>query len=170
MGNGLPAAIGAAYATGKKIILVNGDGGFAMNIQELEVIRRDNLPIKMFILDNQGYSTVRNTQTNVFDGHFVGCNAQSGLTIGNIKGVAEAYGIKTFLMKSMGNMKQTISDVLNYDGPALCMVWVDPAQPIVPRQANYKTPEGQMASRPLEDMRPLLGREELESIMAVSKL
>lgn len=142
MGNGLPAAIGAAYATGKKIILVNGDGGFAMNIQELEVIRRDNLPIKMFILDNQGYSTVRNTQTNVFDGHFVGCNAQSGLTIGNIKGVAEAYGIKTFLMKSMGNMKQTISDVLNYDGPALCMVWVDPAQPIVPRQANYKTPEG----------------------------
>ena len=72
-------------------------------------------------------------------------------------------------MKSMGNMKQTISDVLNYDGPALCMVWVNPAQPIVPRQANYKTPEGQMASRPLEDMRPLLGREELESIMAVSK-
>lgn len=169
MGNGLPAAIGAAYATGKKIVLVNGDGGFAMNIQELEVIRRDNLPIKMFILDNQGYSTVRNTQTNVFDGHFVGCNAQSGLTIGNIKGVAEAYGIKTFLMKSMGDMKQTISDVLNYDGPALCMVWVDPAQPIVPRQANYKTPEGQMASRPLEDMRPLLSREELESVMAVSK-
>ena len=169
MGNGLPAAIGAAYATDKKIVLVNGDGGFAMNIQELEVIRRDNLPIKMFILDNQGYSTVRNTQTNVFDGHFVGCNAQSGLTIGNIKGVAEAYGIKTFVLQRMDDMKQTISEVLNFDGPALCMVWVDPAQPIVPRQANYKTPEGQMASRPLEDMRPLLEREELENIMAVSK-
>lgn len=169
MGNGLPAAIGAAYATDKKIVLVNGDGGFAMNIQELEVIRRDNLPIKMFILDNQGYSTVRNTQTNVFDGHFVGCNAQSGLTIGNIKGVAEAYGIKTFDLQRMDDMKQTISEVLNFDGPALCMVWVDPAQPIVPRQANYKTPEGQMASRPLEDMRPLLEREELENIMAVSK-
>lgn len=169
MGNGLPAAIGAAYATDKKIVLVNGDGGFAMNIQELEVIRRDNLPIKMFILDNQGYSTVRNTQINVFDGHFVGCNAQSGLTIGNIKGVAEAYGIKTFDLQRMDDMKQTISEVLNFDGPALCMVWVDPAQPIVPRQANYKTPEGQMASRPLEDMRPLLEREELENIMAVSK-
>lgn len=169
MGNGLPAAIGAAYATDKKIVLVNGDGGFAMNIQELEVIRRDNLPIKMFILDNQGDSTVRNTQINVFDGHFVGCNAQSGLTIGNIKGVAEAYGIKTFDLQRMDDMKQTISEVLNFDGPALCMVWVDPAQPIVPRQANYKTPEGQMASRPLEDMRPLLEREELENIMAVSK-
>lgn len=169
MGNGLPAAIGAAYATGKKVVIVNGDGGFAMNIQELEVIRRDNLPIKMFILDNQGYSTVRNTQTNVFDGHFVGCNSESGLTIGNIKGVAEAYGIKTFTLKHLENMATTISSVLNYDGPALCVVWVDPAQPIVPRQANYRTPEGQMASRPLEDMRPLLDREELEQIMSVSK-
>ena len=169
MGNGLPAAIGAAYATKKKVVCVNGDGGFAMNIQELEVIRRDNLPVKMFILDNQGYSTVRNTQTNVFDGHFVGCNENSGLTIGNIKGVAEAYGIKTFVLKHAENMSATISDVLSYDGPALCVVWVDPAQPIVPRQANYKTPEGQMASRPLEDMRPLLEREELEEIMSVSK-
>lgn len=169
MGNGLPAAIGAAYATKKKVVCVNGDGGFAMNIQELEVIRRDNLPVKMFILDNQGYSTVRNTQTNVFDGHFVGCNENSGLTIGNIKGVAEAYGIKTFVLKHAENMPATISDVLSYDGPALCVVWVDPAQPIVPRQANYKTPEGQMASRPLEDMRPLLEREELEEIMSVSK-
>lgn len=170
MGNGLPAAIGAAYATNKKVICVNGDGGFVMNIQELEVIRRDNLPIKMFILDNQGYSAIRNTQTNVFNGHFVGCNQESGLTIGNIKGVAEAYGIKTFMLQDSEKMSTTIADVLNYDGPALCVVWVDPAQPIVPRQANYKTPEGQMASRPLEDMRPLLPREEIEKVMSVSDI
>lgn len=169
MGNGLPAAIGAAYATGKKVVLVNGDGGFVMNIQELEVIRRDNLPIKMFILDNQGYSAIRNTQTNVFDGHFVGCNSESGLTLGNIQGVAEAYGIKTFMLKDSEKMSSTISEVLNYQGPALCMVWVDPAQPIVPRQASYKTPEGQMASRPLEDMRPLLDRDELKDIMSISQ-
>lgn len=168
MGNGLPAAIGGAYATGKKVVCVNGDGGFVMNIQELEVIRRDNLSVKFFILDNQGYSTVRNTQTNVFDKHFVGCDATSGLTVGNIKGVAEAYGIKTFVMKSYDEMSSVIREVLNYDGPALCMVWVDPDQPIVPRQANYKTPEGQMASRPLEDMRPLLNPQEIEEIMAVS--
>lgn len=123
----------------------------------------------MFILDNQGYSAIRNTQTNVFNGHFVGCNQESGLTIGNIKGVAEAYGIKTFMLQKSEKMSTTIADVLNYDGPALCVVWVDPAQPIVPRQANYKTPEGQMASRPLEDMRPLLERDELEKIMSVSK-
>ena len=170
MGNGLPAAIGAAYATNKKVVCVNGDGGFVMNIQELEVIRRDNLPIKMFILDNQGYSAIRNTQTNVFNGHFVGCNQESGLTIGNIKAVAEAYGIKTFMLQDSEKMSTTIADVLDYDGPALCVVWVDPAQPIVPRQANYKTPEGQMASRPLEDMRPLLPREEIEKVMSVSDI
>lgn len=170
MGNGLPAAIGAAYATGKKIICVNGDGGFVMNIQELEVIRRDNLPIKIFILDNQGYSTVRNTQTNVFDKHFVGCDASSGLTVGDIKSVAEAYGIKTFIMRSYNEMSSIVSKVLNYEGPALCMVWVDPDQPIVPRQANYKTPEGQMASRPLEDMKPLLPSEEIREIMSISEI
>ncbi len=169
MGNGLPAAIGAAYATGKRIVLVNGDGGFVMNIQELEVVRRDNLPIKMFILDNQGYSTVRNTQTNVFNGHFVGCDEQSGLTCGNIKGVAEAYGIKTFELNNLDDMNRAISEALAFDGPTLTTIWVDPDQPIVPRQANYKTPEGQMASRPLEDMRPLLSSEELESVMAISK-
>lgn len=169
MGNGLPAAIGAAYATGQKVVIVNGDGGFVMNIQELEVVRRDKLPLKMFILDNQGYSTVRNTQMNVFNGHFVGCNGESGLTIGNIKGVAEAYGIKTYTIRYNEEMKNIISEALNYDGPILCMVWIDPAQPIVPRQANYKTSDGQMVSRPLEDMKPLLLSEEIEEIMSISK-
>ena len=169
MGNGLPAAIGGAYATGKKIVCVNGDGGFVMNIQELEVVRRDNLPIKFFILDNQGYSTVRNTQTNVFSKHYVGCSPETGLTVGNIRKVAEAYGIKTFEIRNYETMNQTITDALNYDGPTLTSVWVDPDQPIVPRQANYKTPEGQMASRPLEDMKPLLDPKEIEEIMSVSK-
>lgn len=168
MGNGLPAAIGGAYATGKKIVCVNGDGGFVMNIQELEVIRRDNLPIKIFILDNQGYSTVRNTQTNVFDKHYVGCAPDNGLTVGNIKRVAEAYDIKTFEIRNYDNMKTIISEALSYSGPVLVNVWVDPDQPIVPRQANYKTPEGQMASRPLEDMKPLLKPEEIKEIMSVS--
>lgn len=169
MGNGLPAAIGGAYATGKKIVCVNGDGGFVMNIQELEVVRRDNLPIKFFILDNQGYSTVRNTQTNVFSKHFVGCSPETGLTVGNIRRVAEAYGIKTYEIQNYESMNKTIAESLNYDGPTLTTVWVDPDQPIVPRQANYKTLDGQMASRPLEDMKPLLDPKEIEEIMSVSQ-
>lgn len=170
MGNGLPAAIGGAYATGKKVVCVNGDGGFVMNIQELEVVHRDNLPIKFFILDNQGYSTIRGTQTNVFNGHFVGCSPESGLTVGNIKKVAEAYGLKTFAINSYDEMESVVVEALAYDGPCLVNVWIDPFQPIEPRQASYKTPEGQMASRPLEDMKPLLPAEEIEEIMSISKL
>lgn len=169
MGNGLPAAIGGAYATGKKVVCVNGDGGFVMNIQELEVVHRDNLPIKFFILDNQGYSTIRGTQTNVFNGHFVGCSPESGLTVGNIKKVAEAYGLKTFAINNYDEMESVVVEALAYDGPCLVNVWIDPFQPIEPRQASYKTPEGQMASRPLEDMKPLLPAEEIEEIMSISK-
>lgn len=170
MGNGLPAAIGGAYATGKKVVCVNGDGGFVMNIQELEVVHRDNLPIKFFILDNQGYSTIRGTQTNVFNGHFVGCSPESGLTVGNIKKVAEAYGLKTFAINNYDEMESVVVEALAYDGPCLVNVWIDPFQPIEPRQASYKTPEGQMASRPLEDMKPLLPAEEIEEIMSYSKI
>ena len=169
MGNGLPAAIGGAYATGKKIVCVNGDGGFVMNIQELEVVHRDNLPIKFFILDNQGYSTIRGTQKNVFNGHFVGCSPESGLTIGNIKKIAEAYGLKTFAINSYYEMESVVVEALAYDGPCLVNVWIDPFQPIEPRQASYKTSEGQMESRPLEDMKPLLPAEEIEEIMSISK-
>lgn len=169
MGNGLPAAIGGAYATGKKIVCVNGDGGFVMNIQELEVVHRDNLPIKFFILDNQGYSTIRGTQKNVFNGHFVGCSPESGLTVGNIKKIAEAYGLKTFAINSYYEMESVVVEALAYDGPCLVNVWIDPFQPIEPRQASYKTQEGQMASRPLEDMNPLLPAEEIEEIMSISK-
>lgn len=170
MGNGLPAAIGGAYATGKRVVCVNGDGGFVMNIQELEVVKRDNLPLKIFILDNRGYSTVRNTQTNVFDKHYMGCSPESGLTVGSIKRVAEAYGIKTYEICNHESMNDVIKEAFAYDGPVLVNVIVDPDQPIVPRQANYKTPEGQMASRPLEDMKPLLDPEEIKEIMSVSQM
>lgn len=168
MGNGLPAAIGGAYATGKRIVCVNGDGGFVMNIQELEVVRRDNLNIKFFILDNRGYSTVRNTQTNVFDKHYMGCSPESGLTVGNIKRVTEAFGIKTYEICNHNSMNAVIKEAFDHNGPALVNVVVDPDQPIVPRQANYKTPEGQMASRPLEDMKPLLDPKEIKEIMSIS--
>lgn len=170
MGNGLPAAIGGAYATGMKVVCVNGDGGFVMNIQELEVVHRDNLPIKFFILDNQGYSTIRGTQKKVFNGHFVGCSPESGLTIGNIKAIAEAYGLKTYSINHFDEMDRIVKEALDYNGPCLVNVKIDPFQPIEPRQASYKTPEGQMASRPLEDMNPLLDREELREIMNISNL
>lgn len=169
MGYGLPAAIGAAVAhPGQKIVCNNGDGGFVMNIQDLATIKYHNYPIKFFILNNNGYATIVATQTNVFNQHFVCCNQNSGLAIGNIKAVAEAYGIKTFAINNNSEIDSVVAEVLAYDGPALCDVKVCITQPIQPRQANYKTPEGQMASRPLEDMKPLLPPEELAEIMSIS--
>jgi len=139
-----------------------------MNIQDLATIKYHNYPIKFFILNNNGYATIVATQTNVFNQHFVCCNQNSGLAIGNIKAVAEAYGIKTFAINNNSEIDSVVEKVLAYDGPTLCDVKVCITQPIQPRQANYKTLEGQMASRPLEDMKPLLPPEELAEIMSIS--
>lgn len=170
MGYGLPAAIGAAIAyPGKKIVINNGDGGFVMNIQELAVVKNLNLPIKIFILDNHGYATIVATQTNVFKGHFVGCEHESNLALGDIKAVAEAYGIKTFSISKNSEIESVISDALAYDGPVLCDVNVSIRQIIQPRQASFKNEKGQMQSRPLEDMRPFLEKEEIAAIINTLK-
>ena len=166
MGYGLPAAIGAAVAyPGKKIVINNGDGGFVMNIQELAVVKHLNLPIKIFVLNNHGYATIVSTQTNVFKGHFVGCNSDSNLELGDIKAVAEAYGIKTYSIDKNSEIDKVVAEVLNYDGPVLCDVNVSIVQTIQPRQASFKNEKGQMQSRPLEDMRPFLEREEIDAIL-----
>lgn len=166
MGYGLPAAIGAAVAyPGKKIVINNGDGGFVMNIQELAVVKHLNLPLKIFVLNNHGYATIVSTQTNVFKGHFVGCNSDSNLELGDIKAVAEAYGIKTYSINKNSEIEDVVAKVLNYDGPVLCDVNVSIVQPIQPRQASFKNEKGQMQSRPLEDMRPFLEKEEIDAII-----
>ena len=170
MGYGLPAAIGAAIAyPGKKIVINNGDGGFVMNIQELAVVKHLNLPIKIFILDNHGYATIVATQTNVFKGHFVGCEYDSNLALGDINAVAEAYGIKTFTITKNSEIDSVVAEALAYDGPVLCDVNVSIRQLIQPRQASFKNEKGQMQSRPLEDMRPFLEKEEIESIISSLK-
>ncbi len=167
MGYGLPAAIGAAVAyPGRKIVTNIGDGGFVMNIQELAVVKHLNLPIKIFILDNHGYATIVATQTNVFKGHFVGCEHESNLALGDIKAVAEAYGIKTFSITKNSEIDSVIGEVLEYDGPVLCVVNVSIRQLIQPRQANFKNEKGQMQSRALEDMKPLMEADMVKNILA----
>ncbi len=170
MGYGLPAAIGAAIAyPGKKIVINNGDGGFVMNIQELAVVKHLNLPIKIFILDNHGYATIVATQTNVFKGHFVGCEYDSNLALGDIKAVAEAYGIKTFSITKNSRIDSVVADVLAYDGPVLCDVNVSIRQLIQPRQASFKNEKGQMQSRALEDMKPIMDAEVVKNILTKLK-
>ena len=161
MGYDIPSSIGSCVASGgKRVVCITGDGSIAMNIQELEVIKRLNLPIKLFVTDNSGYSMIYQSQSGNF-GRLTGCTADDGLTLPDMGRVAEAFGIKSFMIENPGKLETIVKETLDYGGPALCVVKTDITQKILPKQVNYMKEDGQMASRPIEDMGPLLEREEL---------
>lgn len=166
MGYDIPACVGTCIASGnRRTVCVTGDGSAAMNMQELEVIRRRNLPVKLFVADNKGYSMIYGSQNGNFQGRLTGCTEESGLTLPDMKKIAEAFGIKGMHIENEEHLVEQIEAVLDYDGPVVCTVNADITQKIVPKQANYMKEDGQMASRPLEDMAPLLDREELDRVM-----
>ena len=166
MGYDIPACVGTCIASGnRRTVCVTGDGSAAMNMQELEVIKRRNLPVKIFVADNKGYSMIYGSQNGNFKGNLTGCTEESGLTLPDMKKIAEAFGIKGMHIENEENLAEQVAEVLDYDGPVVCTVNADITQKIVPKQANYMKEDGQMASRPLEDMAPLLEREELEAVM-----
>ena len=166
MGFGLPASIGACIASGRKrTICINGDGGFFLNIQELEVVRRLNLPIKFFVLNNGGYASIRATQRRFF-GKFVASTPESGMTLPSVRKVAEAFGIKTYLIENQEGIKEKVREVLEAEGPIVCEVLCEEGE-TKPRVASKKLPDGKMMSLPMEDMYPFLDKEVLEREMDV---
>lgn len=168
MGYGLPSAIGACLASGrKKTIGVNGDGGFMMNIQELETIFRLNLPIKIFVLNNHGYGAIKATQTNLFEGHLVACTESSGLSIPSISKISGAYGIKTMIIQNNCELDEKVKDVLFYDGPVICEVMTPIELTALPKQMSYKRSDGQMESLPLEYMNPPISEDEMKANMLI---
>ncbi|MCL2182472.1 MAG: thiamine pyrophosphate-binding protein [Chitinispirillia bacterium] len=168
MGYCLPSTIGAALASGgKRTVCVTGDGGFQMNIQELETIRRLGLPIKVFVLDNGGYAMIKGTQTNLFDGHFVACTRDSKLTMPDITDVANAYKLRTLTISGNDELQSKVAEALFGDDPVICVVNVPIDLPVMPKQVSYKRKDGQMESLPLEYMRPPLSDEEFESNMLI---
>lgn len=163
MGYDVPASIGSCIGSGRRrTICVTGDGSIAMNMQELEVIRRLKLPIKIFVADNQGYSMIYSSQSGNFKGHLTGCTEESGLTLPDMNRIAEAFGISSFRIDCEERLYEQVSEVLASEGPALCTFRADIMQKILPRQHNYMNAQGQMESYPIEDMAPLLERSELE--------
>lgn len=168
MGFGVPATIGACLAGNRRrTVCVNGDGGFQMNIQELETIHRLNLPIKIFVLNNQGYAQIHATQKNIFQGHYVACDEESNLTLSPISAVAEAYRLKTVQIYSNSELQDKVKAVLDYDGPVVCEVMVPIDLSAFPKQVSYKRSDGQMESLPLEYMNPPLAQEEFEQNMLI---
>ena len=165
MGFDLSACIGSCIAGNKRrTVCITGDGGFLMNVQELATLKYLNLPVKLFILCNDGYGMIYNSQNGNFK-RLTGCTKDSGLGMPEMKSVVEGFGIKCFELSDETKLSQTIDEVFSYDGPCVCNVKVFIGQKILPRQTNYMKENGQMASRPLEDMSPLLEREEFEKNM-----
>ena len=166
MGFGLPYALGACIANDKKrTILINGDGAFQLNIQELATIVQQNLPIKIFIWNNSGYASIMGTQRNFFEGNYVASNNDSKLYLPDIVAVAKAYGLKTFKLDVVSEIEETIKNVLNTEGTVLCEVKVSPTQITSPRVQAMKLPNGNMISKPLEDMWPYLPEDEVKGNM-----
>lgn len=171
MGFGIPAAMGGCIASGgKRTVCVDGDGGFQLNIQELETVKRMNLPIKYFVINNSGYASIRGMQRNHFKGRLVACDATSGLTLPNVLKQAEAYGIPAVRLEKQEDLVVKVREILAMPGPVVCEVMVDPDQTVGPRVSSVVKPDGQIVSRPLEDLWPFLNREEFYSNMIVPPL
>lgn len=156
------AGIGACVANNnKRTIIVTGDGSLQMNIQEFATIKHNNLPIKTFILNNNGYLLIRHTQRNFMDGRLLGEGPDSGVWCPDSLKIAEAYGIKGVRIDSPEGMEEKIKEVMEYDGPVICDVMTPEWQLIMPRVSSDKMPDGSLVSRPYDDMFPHLDRDEL---------
>ncbi len=155
MGFGLPYSIGACIANDRKrTILINGDGAFQLNIQELETLHRLGLPVKMFILCNDGYASIRSMQRNNFEGHYVGSSSDSGHTIPDIRKVAEAYGFRTVDIADNGQLDKILPEIMADNEPCLCTLHMDPNETVSPRVKAYVGKDGKMTSGLLENMWP----------------
>jgi acetolactate synthase-1/2/3 large subunit len=163
MGFTIPAAIGASFASGPQvqILAVTGDGSFQQNIQELQVIHQHALPIKLFVLNNQGYLSIKASQKNYFASREIGAGPDSGLTFPDTLEIAAAYGIQSERVEDLAELDEAISRALEWEGPYILEIATPPDQLIIPTVSSRIDAEGVMRSRPLEDMFPFLDKEEL---------
>ena len=166
MGFGIPASIGASIAAGKRrVMCITGDGSFQQNIQELQTIIHHELPIKIFVINNEGYLSIRATQGKFFDGRMMGEGCTSGVTFPNLERITRAYQIPFYKVINTENADMAIEATIKTKGPIICEVMTPPDQEIIPTISSFKMPDGTMVSKPLEDMYPFLDRKEYEENM-----
>lgn len=169
MGYGVPAIIGALCANKiyKRVIGVESDGSLQMNLQELLTLKALNKPATIFIINNKGYASIRNTQRNYFNSRYLGTGPEAKLFLPDISRLAASIDIPTIKIESVENLHQGINQALNYHGLILCDIHVSPNEALWPKSAALPQPDGSMLSMPLEDMSPLLSRDELRAEMLV---
>jgi len=172
MGYDLPGAIGAAYAQDpcKRVVCLAGDGSIMMNLQELQTLAGQRLPVKTFVLVNQGYHSIRQTQQAFFKDNVIGCGTDSGLSFPDWGRIAYAFGLPFVRADSHAGLDEAIHHTLETEGPTLCEVVLDLRQPFSPKLSSRKLDDGRMITAPLEDMAPFLPRDELQQNMRVPLL
>lgn len=173
MGYGLPAAIGTCIGGGRRnTICLEGDGSIMMNLQELQTVLTNKLPIKIFLINNNGYHSIRLTQNNLFSNHTkVGIGEESGdLSFPEFEKIATAFGYPYYSAHSNKQMKEVVDKVLELDGPVFCEIFTDTKQVWEPKSSTKRLEDGTLVSPPLEDLAPFLPREELEKQMFIPLL
>ncbi len=172
MGYDLPAAIGACVAEGgKEIVCLSGDGSIQMNLQELQTIKTNQLPIKIFVINNNGYHSIRQTQTNFFGEPYVGIGPQSNdLEFPDMKKIAYAYDYPFFRCESNDTLAETIEQVFATEGAVICEIMVNMDQNFEPKSATKRLEDGTLVSPPLEDLAPFLDRETFLAEMIIDPI
>ena len=173
MGYGLPAAVGACIANGKNAtICLEGDGSIMMNLQELQTIVTNALPIKIFLINNEGYHSIRQTQNNLFSGHSkVGIGPEShDLSFPVFEKIAAAFGVQYLQAHSNEEMKAAVDRALSAEGAVICEIFVSTAQIFEPKSSTRRLEDGTLVSPPLEDLAPFLPREELASNLYIKPI
>ena len=170
MGFGLPGAVGASFgriSEGKsgEVLCLNCDGGMMMNLQELQTIVHHGLPIKIIVFNNDGYLMIKHTQKALFSGHYSGTDQKSGVSCPDFSKIAAAFGLPSFQIRTWDDFETVIPQVQAFDGPLICEVFMHPEQLFVPKLSLALQEDGTLISPPLEDLSPLLPREELAAAM-----
>ena len=167
MGYGFPAAVGCAVAEeGKRVICIDGDGSFQMNIQEMQTVIYNKLNLKTFIINNNGYHSIRQTQTNLFQPPLVGVCDGNGLSFPDLEMLSWAYGMRYVRIDNSDDIEEKVKEVLQGSDPVLCEVVVSDKQNFTPKLSSKVLPDGKIVSPPIEDMFPFLDREEFDAIQA----
>jgi acetolactate synthase-1/2/3 large subunit len=167
MGFGLPGAIGAAIGANREVMCLNCDGGMMLNLQELQTIAHHKLPIKIYIFNNDGYLMIKHTQKALFDGRYSGSDRKSGVTCPDFSKIAFAFDMPSFQIHTWEDVDIVIPQVQAHIGPVICEIFTHPEQPFVPKLSLVQQPDGSIISPPLEDLSPLLPRDEMGKNMLI---
>ena len=168
MGFGLPGAIGASFARDRgEVMCLCGDGGLMLNLQELQTVAHYRLPIKLIIFNNDGYLMIKHTQDNLFSGRHVGVNRASGVSCPDFSAIARAFRLPAYQINTKEDFDRVMPELQAETGPAVCEVFMHPDQLYVPKLSLAPRADGSIVSPPLEDLSPLLPREELRENMIV---